>query len=238
MKKIKKYPTILLSSFVIILSCCNSVLAGPEPNGERADKWSGPYIGIGGGYGELPGQIDMSVLGMVDYSEDTSAQIGYFSATAGYDLKVSNDFLIGGFVEFDTSSFDDASLKQWSVGGRVGYIASNDLLLFVSGGYTNVELAPMTFANLGYPDLDSHTNGKINFPSYDGWFAGAGGEYMIYGGWSLRAEYRYTKFGHKSLDLPEMQALGGLITVDGDRLVETSAGGDTHTIRATLNYRF
>lgn len=155
--------------------------------------WTGFYIGGQVGY---------------DFGKDYNSAAGFGTSSAGviggahigynYQFPASN-FVVGleGDVEgtsakaygyYGASALDYYKEQiQGSVRGRLGY-AVDRVLFYATGGaafgglnnnYYNGALAPVSY---------SHTR--------VGYTVGGGVEYAINNNWSVRAEYRYTDFGH------------------------------------------
>ena len=77
---------------------------------------------------------------------------------AGFDYQVAPSFVFGVFGDYDLHSLKsqvDVNIaaiplnahgeisadRQWSIGGRIGYLTSPTTLVFVSGGYTELNLS-------------------------------------------------------------------------------------------------
>src|SRR5262245_31751843 len=63
----------------------------------------------------------------------------------------------------------------WAVGGRVGYLPWDTLLVFVSGGYTQANFQGVNFVT-GAGAATAFTIGETR---YSGWFLGSGYEYRF-----------------------------------------------------------
>ncbi|ARN83889.1 TonB-dependent siderophore receptor [Methylocystis bryophila] len=102
---------------------------------------------------------------------------------------------------------------QGSVRARAGY-AFGRLLPYATGG-----VAFGTFksdAQLFGTDLDGLTNFAASGAASTtrvGWTAGAGVEYAVNNHWSLRAEYRYSDFGHLGIST-DPSAVGAVFALD------------------------
>ena len=227
-----------------------SLLAGTSL--ALADDWSGPYIGIGGGYGianeELnfsPGPLIAPLLsGNIDL-DGVASKGGFLSISAGYDHRLNKSLLIGAFVDYDFYDMDGglslsvppllgASVgfkveNQLSVGGRIGYIASPSTLIFADAGYAHVETSDINFA-VGIGGRIGFSGTLAGVPSFDGYFLGGGIETKIGHGLSVKAEYRYTDLGPERLDLLPGLGVGGFITSTMEPVIQTG--------RLSLNYRF
>ena len=104
-----------------------------------------------------------------------------YGGVVGYDFAVSNAFLIGveadlASVSMDTDGFD-VDNRQFSAAVRGTYPMSATSALFVSGGYTNLDV--------------SEDNVSIDF---DGFRLGGGAEYKVSNRAFVSAEYRYSRY--------------------------------------------
>jgi outer membrane immunogenic protein len=170
--------------------------------------WTGPYIGIHGGYGW--GSFD--TVGALAQSQEPTG--GFGGIQSGYNWQISRNWVVG--VEGDSSW---GSISQnagginvdvdamGTVRARVGY-AMNNVLIYGTGG-------------LAWAHADSNTSLAIRDQFYLGWTAGVGIEYAFNQRWSLKAEYLYADYGTIN-DLN-----GGAI----------NASLDVSTVKIGLNYR-
>jgi len=161
--------------------------------------------------------------------------------------------------EFDFT-LGDATLDakvgiDWSisVGGRLGWLATPDTLLYVLGAYTHAELDNARFeVNITDPahpmtlsPIDTHYLFKLS-NEVDGFSAGLGSEVRLGGGWSLKGEYRFTWLDGetKHASSETFQCRDTCIEGDTDlgRRVRDNAAIDMdfglHTFRGLLAYRF
>lgn len=147
--------------------------------------WSGPYLGLHGGYGWGDGEA--SGLGISDNFD--GGRIGGF---AGYNWQFSSGFVVGveGDVNYDWNEnsygggVDIESGFSGSVRGRVGY-AIDRALIFAAGGWT------ATNVSLDGPVNDDDT--------LTGWTIGGGLDYAFTDNVFGRVEYRYNDFGSGTL---------------------------------------
>ena len=203
-------------------------------NGAAADgpavsrPWTGFYIGAGAGAGSITQDQSLIDPGFGTlFSQSAGAEGLFGTVTAGYDYRVMQRVVVGGFFDYDFSrisndnpAFFPVSIPfqhnhTWSIGGRVGYLANPTTLWYVVGGYSQ---ASFDF------DFDFGTTGSANLSGY---FVGGGVETQLVGNWSLRGEYRFTQFRSETL------LEGGCICAE--RLdAETSM----HSGRVLLIYKF
>jgi outer membrane immunogenic protein len=175
-----------------------------------ATGWTGPYIGLHGGYGSGAFKLTAPVFGT---SLDPAGAFGGFQG--GYNWQFAPNWVVGlesdsswGSIK-ETSGANEIEIDELgTVRGRLGY-AMRNVLLYGTGG-------------LAWAHIDSSTAGPIEFDRYMlGWAAGAGVEYKFAPRWSVKVEYAYMNF-------PEVseKAIGN--TFD-DEL-------DVHTVKLGLNY--
>jgi outer membrane immunogenic protein len=192
--------------------------------------WAACYAGGGGGYG-LWNQ-DITVLtdpGFVQENVKTTAGgRGWFGTLqVGCDAQISGRFVVGLFADWDFSDVagtalvgypvnfpDNATVREhqnwaWAIGGRVGYIVWPQLLVYVSGGFTEAHFNRVELADqIDGLAIGSHIPGH----TYQGWFFGTGYEYAL--GWVpglfWKTEYRYS--GFESVNLSVLDDATGLTT--------------------------
>lgn len=224
-------------------------------------SWTSPYLGFGGGYGVANNTLSLADRSEPDPGSLFRAGIpfghdgGILFATIGYDYQISPMFVIGAFGDADyshlrqgnnlTLSIDEnAELhggtktefkNMLMVGGRIGYLARPDTMLFVSGGYANVE-AGATNLSLGASvegsEIEGGSTTLIGGKYFNGGFIGGGIETRLTDSLSLKAEYRYIDLGSETVrllpnDLPEI-----------NEVVSTKFDPDIQLGRLSINYRF
>lgn len=218
-----------------------------------ADQWSGPYIGIGGGYGIAnedlnfaPGPLLGGVIGGNLEIDGLASKGGFLSLSAGYDHQLNRSLVAGVFVDYDFADIDgdisvnlggpgglDASAdfqieKQLSIGGRLGVLISPSTLLFGTAGYAHVETSDINF-NVSAGGFG--VSGVLAaVPNLDGYFLGGGIETKLGHGLSLKAEYRYTDLGPERIELLPGILPPGFVTSTLEPIIQTG--------RLSLNYRF
>ena len=185
----------------------------------QAFTWSGPYVGIHGGYAWSDSSFDVSGgAGIFDADLDG----GLLGAFVGYNHQFSNNFVVG--IEADVEhnwneedfAFGGADARtewQGSVRARLGY-AFDQTLLYATGGWAGAR-------------------GEVSVPGFgseeemlNGYTVGAGVEHAFTDNIFARVEYRYTDFSEKTFDFGG--AGGGTIDADVDQ----------HTIRVGLGVKF
>jgi outer membrane immunogenic protein len=176
------------------------VKAPPQP---APASWTQFYVGGGIGFDAERGRSSVNAGGAVGavFSIEgfQGASLG-LSATAGFDLQVAPQFVVGGFADYDWSHQDTTIALNsggnllsatalrldggWTIGGRAGVLLAPDALLYGLGGFTQMRVNNWGFATTGFT-LQEPTQ------TLGGYTVGAGIEYRLASNISLRGEYRY-----------------------------------------------
>jgi outer membrane immunogenic protein len=170
--------------------------------------WTGPYVGISGGYGwgeSRSFEVDGALLGV----------------TAGYNWQM-NQFVFG--VEGDLSWSDISGSGPCGAGTRC--TVDNSWLGTARGrlGWAAGQFMPYVTGGLAFGDIDVRRTGFGRNDSTEvGWVLGAGVEAALWGPVSAKIEYLYVDLGNG----PSVPGPGG-----------GSADFQTSIVRAGLNYRF
>lgn len=214
---------LLSASAIAIVAFSNSAYAAdvvseeppvPEASLVQSFTWTGPYIGVNGGYAWT--NADLSALGASTDEDFNGSLVG---VRAGYNSQMDNNFVGGIEVDVDhvwnknTYDFgfgdvDVGSDWQGSARLRVGY-AIDRTLIFATGG--------IAFAN-AY--VKSGALGIDESKTFTGWTVGGGIEHAFTDNWVGSLEYRYADFGSKTI--------GGVTDIDLNQ----------HTVRVGLAYKF
>ncbi|GLR92045.1 membrane protein [Bradyrhizobium iriomotense] len=204
-------------------------------------SWTQFYVGAGLGFDFASGQSNLAPIGggpaLFSLDGLQGADLG-LSGFTGFDLQVAPRFVIGGFVDYDwsrqrtavnTTLFGAANLSAvmpsldqgWTIGGRAGFLATPDILLYGLAGYSQMRINNWNVtATFGGPVFTMQESAQTSH----GYTVGAGAEYRLSSNVSLRGEYRYVALGHNTTVDP----LGAIWTTD---LSE-------HVIRIGAAYRF
>jgi outer membrane immunogenic protein len=175
------------------------------------EPFQGPYVGAQIGYDhDSYGAVD-SRFGRVGIDDNRDSFTG--GAFAGYDYHLTNKIVVGGEGDFDLGANDSRSVRRgnttasidprhaFSVSARAGYQVDPKTLLYVRGGYENVD-ARVSLVNANVTGRDTRT--------YDGWLAGAGVERYLTDNVSARVEYRYSDLGGGDTHFHRQQGLFGV----------------------------
>jgi outer membrane immunogenic protein len=191
--------------------------------------WTGFYIGAGVGGGDVVHDTRLRDVdfGTLQRFDGIGGQGVFGTAIVGWDAQLGPKTVIGAFVDYDFSDistdlrvpgFFDSSLDHdwtWSVGGRLGWLATPSALLYATGGYSQARFS-------GFSDLlGSDTDHK----TFNGWFAGGGIETRLAASnWFARLEYRFTQFDRETFAI--------------DEFTRFDSEPSMQTVRATLTYKF
>lgn len=198
-------------------------------------------------YGRHSGDLgDASFFGTIeagfDYQLGSSIVAGIL---ANYDFNstkmknTSNADVYHTFIGEDFTGYTNGSFEteykvgdSWAIGGRLGFLAMDNALLYILAGYTEANIkAESTLESNGYPNLYYH-NSESGWQ--DGWFVGGGIEALLWDNISLKAEYRYADYGKIKDSGEEFESVEGIF----DQYRDQEADITVHTVRAVLSYRF
>ncbi len=196
----------------------------PALAADGAAPFSGPYIGVQGGWQQDRQRLDVTKLGVLSSSSQNKDGFAY-GGQLGYDFHLTPNVVLGAELGLTgrtgSSLLDPASnltLKQGrtiTTTARLGYMVGAQGLLYARGGY----------ANARYTLNNPTTNISEN---RDGYTVGLGYEQQLMSNVSARIEYAYSRFG--SDNLPAVAAnLGANSAVLKYRRNAVTAG---------LNFRF
>ena len=219
------------TTIAVLAAASIAAFATPAMAQDKA-PFSGFRVGAEAGYDHIRSgsSEDIDTTRDIDQSIDGVEYAG----VVGYDAAVGEKLRIGAEASFgDSTAGRDNNNSQptvfnlgrvqaereFYVGGRVGYVTSPDLMLYVKGGYTN--------QRFGYEGSDGTTNLSQRLDT-DGYRIGAGAEYAfsnnVYGG----LEYRYSNYSKGELDFNGDTPDSSRFNIDTDR----------HQVVATVGVRF
>src|SRR5450631_530093 len=184
--------------------------------------WTGIYLGgqIGYGWG-----TDTLTVFPAGFGTNFTPNGIVGGAHAGYNYQI-NQFVAG--IEGDiegtgiSRTFSPGGVVyntkipvQGSIRGRLG-VAFDRVLLYATGG------AEFAGFDTSYSGIATASHSRV------GWTIGGGIEYAVTSNWSVRAEYRYTDFGHFTDITPIAFGIGSSVTHH-----ETE-----NAVRAGFSYKF
>ncbi len=201
--------------------------------------WTGCYGGGFVGYSAGKARVDYgaNVLGIVPGTEATNGEIHLSGATGGFDLGCQYQagwWLIGVEVDAAAINKDGQDIETlfpafrlqvhetWLATARIrlGY-AADKWLFYVTGGgaWARFDVSNWVPGSA----INTHDVRRVG-----GWTAGAGWEYALGYGWSLKSEFLYVDFGTKTYLSPADPISGAAYDV---RVRE-------YIYRVGLNYKF
>jgi outer membrane immunogenic protein len=177
-------------------------------------NWSGFYVGIGGGFGAV--SYGGSPVGFGGFGGGG----GFGEVTAGYDYMLTNRILLGGFIDANLGNIGaEARIGPFTLlelenrygfdaGLRLGYVLNGSTIGYALGGYTWRQV-----------NASSALIGGSEHENMDGYMLGLGMETAISRNWTIKTEYRYSRY--------DLDAGGG-----------DEINPITHTFHIAANYRF
>src|SRR4051812_46399001 len=214
-----------------------------------AYSWSGFYLGANAGakwanFRETFSSGTLTPLGFrgdSDVSWLAGGQLGFMWQTGQFVFGIEGDIdgtnlhntftsagVVGPFVAGDT--FAVKNDWQASARGRLGWAFDRTLLYVTGGGAWGDVKTTATFVPVaGVNALTVLSNSRTAF----GWTLGGGLDYGIAPGWSLGAEYRYTRFENNHNNGNTLGTLAGVA-----QPILYNARLDTNEVTARVNYHF
>lgn len=182
---------------------------------------SGFTGGVTGGYNWQVSHIVVGVEADFNYFHMSGSALG----GAVYPCCAPTSFLLASSVSSDWLA---------TVRGRVGFLATPALLLYGTGGLAvaNVKtnwLFTDTFAT-------ANESAAISETRY-GWTAGAGGEYALMNGWSIKAEYLHVDLGSTNATSTNLTAFTPAIAFPTNVFAH-SVSFRSDIGRVGINYKF
>src|SRR5690242_3639806 len=198
-------------SFLIASPAMSADLRLPAkapPLAQPVYSWTGCYLGGGGGYGMFDQEVRFVETGRpVGLSTDVGGRGWFGTVQVGCDFQISSNIVIGAFADYDFSGIKgnlhtnvqdlvgrEKLKSSWAAGGRIGWIAFQPLLVYVSAGVTEARFNSISLADglSGTP-----TTLSVAGHTYSGWFIGSGYEYALsfMPGLFWKTEYRFADYG-------------------------------------------
>lgn len=178
-----------------------------------AEEFDGPFVGAAAGYSR--DEVGPDIGDGLALPNELDRDAAYFQLFAGYDYAVAPKVRIGVEAAIGIGADDALNLRDsagsleldpeysFEATGRVGYLVSDNALLYVRGGYQNSRVEA-TLIEAGQPALRDKDN-------VDGWLAGGGLEYAFGNNLRTRLEYRYSDLGSDGADWDRHQVLAGVL---------------------------
>jgi outer membrane immunogenic protein len=171
------------------------------------DTWSGIYLGVNGGWAKQDhdwafhppfGTVNQSFSldrssGVIGLHAGLQKQFGQWVLGAEFAYNwLGSEFARHTGFGVDFSSFADARAKEvWTAGPRIGWAPSPTWMIFANGGFASGKVQTrLTDIATGVPIPAFDTSATQN-----GWYLGAGIEYMLFANVILGAEYQHIDLG-------------------------------------------
>ena len=175
-------------------------------------NWTGPYIGLNGGYGW--GTSDIAA----PFAGSPSLSGGLIGGTLGYNWQMGQA-VIGLETDLAWSGIRGSAAcgAGFNCETRNNWLGTTRVRL----GYAADRFMPYVTGGVAYGGLKTSVSGVgETSKTKAGWTLGAGVEAAIAGPWTAKLEYLYVDLGRM------------------DSVVGSSANFKTNIVRAGINYRF
>ncbi len=217
-KVFKKFSGSLVFAAALVgaASIANAAGTGQPP----ATSWTGLYVGGYIGAGAMVNNIEIPGLGAGNFNGIGGEGI-LGGGMVGFNYQIAPKFVVGlqgdfGFNDLDTElnipgvplTASAGPAYTLSVSGRAGWLATQDTMLYVLGGYSLAKFKAKI--SLGGGSFSAKQN-------YDGLHVGGGIETKIAPNLTARLEYRYTQYSG------EDWGTGGVLNIEPS--VHTAAVG-------------
>jgi outer membrane immunogenic protein len=198
----------MISRYILAAAALTAIAI---PAAAIADPFNGPFLGAQAGLNhDKVRNIDSDVG---PFPIDRSRNSANGAVFAGYDYKISPRVVIGTEAGFSIGADDALSQTRgntalrvnpryaFDLSARAGYLLNDTTLVYVRGGYQNVDVR--TSSQTGAARL-------VDTGTMDGWMAGGGIERAIAPQISARLEYRYSDLSGNSGKYDRQQGLVGI----------------------------
>ncbi|MBB3955581.1 outer membrane protein [Novosphingobium sediminicola] len=180
-----------------------ALAAVAAPAAANAQSFTGPFVGVQGGWEENDVRNPGTALGVTPLAQ--TSDTGTLGVFMGYDHEVYPRIVVGAQAEVNfpiSSRFGNglaaiSPKRSVDLSLRAGYLVTPKTLAYVRGGYSNT----LVGANIG--NLHSSDD-------RDGWLLGGGVERKLTDKVSARLEYRYTDFSEGNGKFDRHQIMAGV----------------------------
>lgn len=228
--------------------------AGAAINDSRYDLDPSGCFLTGCGAGGIPGNaFRQSSTGLNGTDFTGGGQVGYnYHFSPLWVASLESDFNYNGLRNSDTVSqalgaplfapslfvHSVSTSLDWfgTVRGRLGFLASPNLLLYGTGGLAYGQVRSTSSATFPPPGQGDTYAGSTSTTRV-GWTAGAGAEWLMSGGWSVKAEYLYLDLGHTDYT-DACVSPAAVCGVAVPPVFQTSVTTREHIARVGVNYHF
>ncbi len=191
--------------------------APPPPAPAPVYNWTGFYLGGALGYGLWDADTTLTTGAFTSGVTNNGGRGWLGQAIAGYDYQfaVANWNLVAGvFADYDFGNVkgklnvpvnpyvgSEEEKSFWSVGGRIGWLVTPQILSYWSGGFTEAHFDGVTFVPAGGAAMPPVLTMASH--NYHGWFLGGGLEAQssFLPGLFIFTDYRFASYNQASLPL-------------------------------------
>jgi outer membrane immunogenic protein len=127
-----------------------------------------------------------------------------------------------------TFSINSSTSSDWlfTLRPRVGFLVTPALLLYGTGGLAVADVK----SNFLFTDQFGAVESAANSTTRTGWTAGAGAEYTLMNGWSIKGEYLHVDLGSSSLTSTNLNF--------GNNVFTHTIDWHSDIVRVGVNYKF
>jgi outer membrane immunogenic protein len=272
------FGVVAIATFVAAPAFAADMAVKAPPALVPAYSWSGWYSGgnVGGGWtrGNVtyspndPASVDFFGFGNDALGDSFKSSSAVGGLQMGYNYQFNRNWLVGFETDFDWTGMKGSSVTQYfgglefssaqqridsfgTVRGRLGYLPTENLLAYVTGGlaYGRVERTASYAAanggsisivngsfslNCASPPTGTCFAGSSNNTAI-GWTFGGGLEYALGQMWSVKAEYMHLSLNSRSLtEVAPAPNAGSTPSTLNANYSQTNID----TVRVGLNYHF
>lgn len=242
-------PVVVTITTTVVHADCTPGWTGWYAGGQAAVGWQRRDVGVTSQdpavFGELPFSVGLDTKGAIG-----GGQIGYncqmgarwvssieadFSSSAVKGDGTANSVFTNFGVLLPGAYQSVHQQMKWfgTVLGRLGYLASNDLMLYGTAG--------LAYGKLTHSALHDYTGTGAPFSVFTGltsqvkagWVIGGGGELHLTGNWSAKIEYSIFNLGRDTVTQRRVLAVPG-----DPQMLFSSFGSEGQMVRLGINYKF
>jgi outer membrane immunogenic protein len=184
-----------IASLVLLTALASPAFAQQTETATTANSgFTGPRIEARVGFQRLT--FDVNVTGTKGSAHRYDFAYG---GEAGFDGMIGNSALVGGYVGIDGGTIRQCEVdgteetclrdgRNLTAGGRIGFVAGSNALVYAKGGYSNGRLTA-TYTDSAFPA--DNVRGSSN---RGGWHIGAGAEVKASDTGYFKLEYVHTNY--------------------------------------------
>ena len=198
----------------------------------------GPVVGAQIGYNyQFANNVMLGIESDFDWADVIDSAAGYNSTSANNAYRQSSTYSYNSYNIYKRTGMDWLGTARLRIGYSLG-----SFFPYITGGLAYGQLSsensnftalsiPLTTSSIGYLSRAYGAASSVTA----GWAIGAGGEYMLSGPWSVKAEYLYSSLGGVArYDTTINNGALSTISYPYERYAVGSFG--IHQVRVGLNY--